>query len=304
MAYPEMNSNQDDSTGRKSSHHDTRSKGSVSTVRLGSRSVPLYPLVIVCLGVLNTVLLLTAVVIGIYCGKVDKESAPEQMTASTLFIEVKQLQFIQSGAVQVQKETEEELEKACRSIEHLQQQIEQNKTLGDAIQRQLETLHVEQATIKSSSSDIRLNCGRCPSGWIMLNESCYFHSKSESSALKSWANSREDCIRRGGDIAVIEDYAEQVNLNEYLPKLLPFREWLRAGPGIWIGFTLQAGDTWMWVNNVTLLGEGFWIDGEPNHEGQQSKNCGAFMNMANFERTWFGAHCLANKEWLCKMGPS
>lgn len=41
--------------------------GSVRTIRVGSRSLPLYPLVIVCLGLLNTILLLTAIVIGIYC---------------------------------------------------------------------------------------------------------------------------------------------------------------------------------------------------------------------------------------------
>ncbi|XP_053290874.1 uncharacterized protein LOC128451126 [Pleuronectes platessa] len=298
-----MNSNQDDSTGGKPSHRDMRSKGSGSTVRLGSRSVPVYPLVTVCLGVLNTILLLTAVVIGIYCGKVDKESAPEQMTTSTLLIEVKQLQFIQSGAVQVQKETEDKLEKAGRSIEQLQRQIERNKTLGDAIQRQLETLHVERATTKSSSSDIRLNCERCPSGWIWLNESCYFHSKSDAGPLKSWANSREDCIRRGGDLAVIEDRVEQVKLDDYLPKLAGNRDWTKAGPGIWIGFTLQAGDTWMWVNNATLLGEGFWIDGEPNQEGPHNKSCGAIMNMVNLEKSWFSGHCLAKKEWLCEVGP-
>lgn len=41
--------------------------GSMSTVRVGSRSLPMSRLVIVCLGIINTILLLAAVVIGIYC---------------------------------------------------------------------------------------------------------------------------------------------------------------------------------------------------------------------------------------------
>ena len=48
----------------------------------------------------------------------------------------------------------------------------------------------------------------------------------------------------------------QALLNEFIPKVAGNSQWSLAGPGIWIGFTLQAGDTWMWVNNVTLLGEG------------------------------------------------
>lgn len=84
--------NDDSSQGRKSFRHNTGNQsgfrlskynyylllysshinlldfsGSVRTFRIGSRSVGLYPLVIGCLGVLNSILILTAVVIGIYC---------------------------------------------------------------------------------------------------------------------------------------------------------------------------------------------------------------------------------------------
>lgn len=36
-------------------------------VNVGSRRLPLYPLVIGCLGLLNIILLFAAVAIGIYC---------------------------------------------------------------------------------------------------------------------------------------------------------------------------------------------------------------------------------------------
>lgn len=41
--------------------------GSTRLVRVGSRSFPVYPLVIVCLVLLNVILLLTAVVLGVNC---------------------------------------------------------------------------------------------------------------------------------------------------------------------------------------------------------------------------------------------
>lgn len=41
--------------------------GSMNMVRVGSRRLPLYPLVTVGLGLLNAILLLAALVFGIYC---------------------------------------------------------------------------------------------------------------------------------------------------------------------------------------------------------------------------------------------
>lgn len=47
--------------------HQTVCSGSLYTVNVWSRHLPLYPLVIGCLGLLNIILLFAAVAIGIYC---------------------------------------------------------------------------------------------------------------------------------------------------------------------------------------------------------------------------------------------
>ncbi|KAF1374928.1 hypothetical protein PFLUV_G00234130 [Perca fluviatilis] len=292
--------NRDNTEDGKSSQHNIGSKGSIGRVRVGSRSLPLYPLVIMCLGLLNTILMLTAIVIGINC----EYNAPHQIPAQALIIEVKQLHIMQTEAIKSQKEAQQALEKELRSHQQLKLQLEQNKTLNDGIQRQVETLQFEKATLQSDTLDIRESCGRCRSGWVLLNTSCYFHSLSASDSLKNWQDSRADCIRRGADLVVIDNLEEQVNLFEYLPKSNHIGPWWSKPGSIWIGLTdIQTERTWVWVNNVTQQDGGYWIKGEPNNFGPSGEDCAALMNI-NPRATWFDGNCQVNREWLCEMEPN
>ncbi|XP_037602493.1 CD209 antigen-like [Sebastes umbrosus] len=299
-----MISNDDCSTDTL--HHNTRNNGSTRMVRVGSRSLPLYPCVIVCLGLLNTILMLTAIVIGVYCGKGSEESAPHQITAQALIIEVRQLQIMQTEAIKAQEEAKQALEEELRSHQQLKLQLEQNKTLSDSIQKQLETLDVERARLQSDSSDILESCGRCQSGWLLFNTSCYFHATPASGPLKNWADSRADCVRRGGNLAVIDSLEEQINLFEYLPKQdSSIRPWWKISGGIWIGLSdIHTEGKWVWLNNVTLQDGGYWIQGEPNNHGEVGEDCAAVLNIANPRATWFDANCQENKERLCEMDPN
>ncbi|XP_031702813.1 CD209 antigen-like protein E [Anarrhichthys ocellatus] len=298
-----MISNDDNSTDGKSLHHNTGNNGSMCTVRVGSRSLPLYPLVAVCLGLLNAVLMLSAIVIGIYCGKVSGESTSDQITAQALIIEVKQIQIMHTEAINAQEEVRHTLETELGNHQQLKLQLEQIKALSDGLQGQIERLQMEKATLKANSSDILKSCGRCQSGWLLFNTSCYFHSVFQPS--KSWQDSRADCIRRGADLAVINSLEEQVNLFEYLPKrAVGIGPWWNGPGGIWIGLTvIQTEHNWVWVNNVTLQNEGYWIDGEPNNHGSEpeGEDCAALMNRRNPKATWYDAKCQDKKEWLCEM---
>lgn len=74
------------------------------------------------------------------------------------------------------------------------------------------------------------SCGRCKPGWLLLNTTCYFHSKSASLPLKNWWDSRTDCRARGGNLTVIDNIEEQVKrlkdmvskATVYLSLVLPF----------------------------------------------------------------------------------
>ncbi|XP_059209670.1 CD209 antigen-like protein E [Centropristis striata] len=294
----------DDSTDGKPSHCNTESNGSMYTVKVGSRSLPLYPLVIVCLGLLNTILMLTAIVIGVYCGKVSEESSPYHLTSQALIAEVRQLQLMQAEVIKAQEEARQALQRELRNHQQLKRQLQENKTLSDSIQLQLEKLTVEKATLQADSSDIWESCGRCQSGWRLFNTSCYFHSISGPNPLKNWSDSREDCIRRGADLAVIDNLEEQINLFEYLPKQVPsIPSWGIRREGIWIGLTdIQTEGNWTWINNVTLQNERYWIQGEPINHGEE--DCAALLNMKKPRATWFYANCQEKKEWLCEIEPN
>ncbi|XP_033180913.1 CD209 antigen-like protein B [Mastacembelus armatus] len=301
-----MISNDDYSTDGKSFHPVTGSKGLSRSIRVGSKRLPLYLVITVCLGLLNTILLLTAVVIGIYCGSVSNESSTQQMIPQTLIIEVKHLQRMQSEAIKSEEMAKQALETEVIIHQQLKLQLEQNKTISDAVQGQLETLQVERATLMAAASDMQESCGRCRSGWVLLNTSCYFHAKAASNPLKTWSDSRADCIGRGADLAVIDNLEEQVSLFENLPKLdRSVRPWWSRPVGVWIGITdIQTEGTWVWVNNVTLQDGGYWIQGEPNNHGAQGEDCGALINIDTPMRTWFDGNCQDAREWLCEMQPN
>ncbi|TMS21484.1 C-type lectin domain family 4 member M [Larimichthys crocea] len=271
------------------------------TVKVGSRSLPLYPLVTVCLGVLNTILMLTAIVIGIYCGNVSELSVPDQLEAQVLFVEAKHIQTMQTEQIKVHEEAKQALQKEIRAHEQLKLQFEQDKKLHDDLQNQLDILTLEEATLQADKSNLQESCGQCPPGWFLVNASCYFHSKSASGAFKNWHDSRADCIARGASLTVIDNLEEQLNLFEYLPKLDPsMRRLWRKSRGIWIGLTdIQTEGSWVWLNNVTL-DEGYWISGEPNNNGLMGENCVALMNMKSPSATWFDAGCNEDMEWLCE----
>ncbi|KAM3594306.1 uncharacterized protein V6R79_005509 [Siganus canaliculatus] len=282
--------------GRSSLHND---KGSAFIARLGSRRLPSYPLVIACLGLLNAILLLAAVVIGIYCGNVSEMPAPHHITAQALIEEVKQLQIMKAEAIKAHEKAQQQLKEELSRHEQLQLQAEQNKSLSDDFQRQLEALQVERATIKSETSVIWDSCGLCQPGWFLLNTTCYFHSK--NNPTKTWLASKEDCISRGANLTVIESLEEQVDLFEYLPKLdSSIRPWWSRGGGVWIGLTdIQSEGNWVWLNNVTLQDGRYWIPGEPNNF-RMMEHCAAVINIKNPRATWFDASCEEKKEWLCE----
>ncbi|KAF3701273.1 C-type lectin domain family 4 member E [Channa argus] len=295
----------DYSTDGASLYRSTRSIGSTDMVKVGSRRFSLYTLVIACLGLLNIVLLITAVAIGIYCGIVSEESTPHQITAQTLFIEVKQLQTLKSEVIKAHEEAKQALQKETRSHQLLKVQLEQNKTLSDTLQGQLEKLLGMRTTLMSNTSDIRESCGQCLSGWVLINSTCYFHAKSSPETLKSWADSKADCISRGARLVVIDNWEEQLNIFENLPKTdSNVRPWWRRTGSIWIGLTdAETEGTWVWVNNVTLGDGRYWIQGEPNNHGD-NENCGAFLKIDDPRKSWFDSNCQDKKEWLCEMQPN
>uniref|UniRef100_A0A4W5MA72 C-type lectin domain-containing protein n=1 Tax=Hucho hucho TaxID=62062 RepID=A0A4W5MA72_9TELE len=148
----------------------------------------------------------------------------------------------------------------------------------DQLQTSYNNLTAERDQLQTSYNNLTAERDQsgCPGGWRKFAWSCYFLS-SES---KTWEESRQDCLNRGGDLVIIQSREEQV----------------RCSVMAWIGLTDKDSEgNWIWVNNTQLTTEGYWHPGEPN--GGRGENCG--MLWINYD-AWNDASCAAVKPWICE----
>uniref|UniRef100_A0A668AQ17 C-type lectin domain-containing protein n=1 Tax=Myripristis murdjan TaxID=586833 RepID=A0A668AQ17_9TELE len=119
----------------------------------------------------------------------------------------------------------------------------------------------------------------CPDGWTHFNSSCYFNS-SES---KSWDESRQDCLRRGADLVIINSREE----NSFLKKF---------GLRVWIGLSdLETEGEWKWVDGSSLSYTS-WAKGQPD-DAPGGEDCGEVRP----ERDgWNDLFCTHSLHWVCE----
>ncbi|XP_019940818.1 CD209 antigen-like protein E [Paralichthys olivaceus] len=271
--------------------------------RAGS-TCPNIRLVILCLGLLNAVLLIVAVVIGINCAKVKGSSSEVIHSAATQLIsELKDLRSNHSDMLEATEEAKEELRSAIKNYTRVKATTEQLAAINKGYQRQIETLRLEKKSLQSNISLLEGTCGRCLPNWALHNSSCYYFSCLKSpSVKKTWHESREDCISRGADLVVIDNQKEQEFVTEGIKSFFsPRGGWTR---GSWIGITdIEKEGTWVWLNNVTEVEKRYWMDGEPNNHGVQGENCVCIIySSKNPWKTWFDAKCDEHEvHWICEM---
>ncbi|XP_032356220.1 CD209 antigen-like protein C [Etheostoma spectabile] len=286
--YQDFNTN-----GHSGFHHQT-----FGQERCGS-AFPLHRLV--TLGLLNAVLLIAAVVIGIYCSKSDYLQVPHSDAIPLLF-EVDYLRNHSDIIVRAKLDIQTQLVKVRTSHLQLKLQVMQTETLNDHLQRQIETLQTERTNLQYNKTTLEQSCGRCPKGWSLLKSSCYYFSHHVSNSKKNWLDSRANCISQGGDLLVINNLEEQKLISDNFPKGKSSLWWQ---DGYWIGLTdVVTAGTWVWVNNVTEAETMYWRRGHPATYGLLSGNCAAFIYFAS-EKTWYNGNCLTLLlNWICEMDPS
>ncbi|PWA16213.1 hypothetical protein CCH79_00020106 [Gambusia affinis] len=110
-----------------------------------------------------------------------------------------------------------------------------------------------------------------------------------SSAMKTWNESRKDCLERGADLVIINSREEQNFLREFRERL-------------WIGLTAGSGSgrdrEWKWVDG-TRLNTSYWVPGEPNNYENRGEYC---VEIRNFQRedSWNDLHCGDENYWICE----
>ncbi|XP_026212316.1 CD209 antigen-like [Anabas testudineus] len=283
------------------SHSRSQTLGQGLFTKGGGPAIPPHWLVILCLALMNAVLLIAAVVIGIYCGKA-KDFQISHSAATPVMVE---LNFLRnhSGIIKDKVKAQAALVRERANHLQLKMQVKQKKTITDGFQSKIETLKKEKIKLQSNKTSLEENCERCLPGWILLKSSCYYFSKQESTSRKNWQDSRADCVSHGGDLLIVNNLEEQQLICDNFPSQSGSSAWWNNG--FWIGLTDVATEgTWIWVNNVTETESMYWRHGQPNRTGPQSGNCAAFYRFHDSTATWYNGKCLTQMlNWICEMQP-
>ncbi|XP_030643637.1 CD209 antigen-like, partial [Chanos chanos] len=120
--------------------------------------------------------------------------------------------------------------------------------------------------------------------WFYFSSSLYYIS----TETKNWSESRQDCIKRGADLVIINNKEEQEFVN---------RLWKMSQSGLWIGLTdINTEGVWKWVDG-TALNTGYWGKGEPNNLGQSGNEDCVVLDRPD---TWIDVSCDTKTKYICE----
>uniref|UniRef100_A0A8C0J2Q7 C-type lectin domain-containing protein n=1 Tax=Chelonoidis abingdonii TaxID=106734 RepID=A0A8C0J2Q7_CHEAB len=119
-------------------------------------------------------------------------------------------------------------------------------------------------------------CKLCPRDWVPHMDKCYWVSKEN----KYWSWGRDDCLRRGADLLVIQDREE-----------LEFAQNLTGNQNpVWIGLNITSpGRKWTWVDGSTL-NQMFTVLGSA-----EENSCAAVMKTRIKSEI-----CNTDYKWICQ----
>ncbi|KAK7157530.1 hypothetical protein R3I93_008887 [Phoxinus phoxinus] len=120
-------------------------------------------------------------------------------------------------------------------------------------------------------------CGDCGKGWLRFESTCYFLSQNRL----SWQKSREECQRKGGNLAVITNQRVQMYLSR------------KGNLHYWIGLNRVGTNEWTWINNTALTVR-YWEDDSSHGD------CAILAANEPPEQSWRPSQCNLYLQYICQ----
>ncbi|XP_041665259.1 CD209 antigen-like [Cheilinus undulatus] len=156
-----------------------------------------------------------------------------------------------------------------------------------ALQSQYDTVVASRDTLQEEVNQLKLvqkdyQTGKtCIQGWTLFNNKCYYFSP--HSVHKDWEDSRQDCLARGGVLAMPKTQLELAFVGT-------------GNPYTWLGLSDLANEnTWEWVDGTVKRGREFWRPGEPNNVGNE--DCAA---VGEEDLLMNDSLCSGKNSWACE----
>ncbi|XP_024291251.1 C-type lectin domain family 10 member A-like [Oncorhynchus tshawytscha] len=255
----------------------------------------------VCLGMLCVLLLAGIVGLGFYHKNII--SGFEDCKVSNINLSTKKDQLeisfntitnerdqLQTSYNTMKKETDQlqtsyntmkkERDQLQTTFNTMTKEIDQLQTSFNNLAKESDQLKSARDRLQERFSDLKQTG---PKGWTLFQSTWYYIS----SEVKSWDESRQDCIERGADLVIINSKEEQtflINLNKR----------------IWIGLTdKDIEGTWKWVDG-TKLTTSYWTGKQPdNGDGDPrygEEDCAEIV----MGWMWNDISCANHYNWVCE----
>ncbi|XP_070968456.1 C-type lectin domain family 4 member F-like isoform X3 [Oncorhynchus clarkii lewisi] len=205
-----------------------------------------------------------------------------------------------------------DLEKALTSAlmikeRELQELQDKNKDLQEkerAVRQQNEELRKQRTPPSCPTNTGNNDCPQpmnCAEGWEYYGGKCYYFSPDKL----TWAQSRDECITRGGHLVIIGSLEEQTFLDQKSGTKIS----TEPEDKFWIGLTDSINENeWLWVDNSSLSTR-FWLgDREPDDwkgENPDGEDCVRMGEPGGTKdvKSWLDVNCNKTQRRICETKP-
>ncbi|XP_038146503.1 C-type lectin domain family 4 member M-like [Cyprinodon tularosa] len=205
-----------------------------------------------------------------------------------LTTELRKLQDLYSLLKKGENDLQSSYESVMREKSELEKSLKNVTTERDLLKSKADNLTAEREILLGTVNKLNATIEEknCTAGWKKFQYSCYF----PSTVKKTWTKSREDCLNKGADLAIVNSREEMNFLNTLYS----------SDKEVWIGLTDGGVEGhWKWVDGTPLTLT-FWAKGQPNSHQGRDQDCVEFWHRATGSGDWNDENCSVEQNWICE----